>query len=98
MFPRSTERGSIEASAHGGTRFAVVGFHVRLSVAPLKLRQRRSTPRLRLGFHVRLSVAPLKLSDPRNLGRAKYKFPRSTERGSIEARRSLRRCATSDRS
>ncbi len=62
LFPRSAERGSIEAIFC----LCVYGpplrcFHVRLSVAPLK------HPRIHVGsdtarnrFHVRLSVAPLK--------------------------------------
>ncbi len=59
-FPRSAERGSIEAAEPWTNRLNRRGFHVRLSVAPLKLAS-GTGPGLKIAsFHVRLSVAPLK--------------------------------------
>jgi len=62
MFPRSAERGSIEALGWAGWITSKTrGFHAQLSVAPLKLNslQRAAFPPVR--FHAQLSVAPLKL-------------------------------------
>ena len=85
-FPRSIERGSIEAfwpfePGRGGVR----RFHAQLSVAPLKLFLSTLLRAPDNRFHAQLSVAPLKhsvFSDASTEGRA---FPRSIERGSIEA-------------
>ena len=62
------------------------GFHVRLGVASLK--QQADAIKLKVrgrGFHVRLSVAPLKHTSLSRLRGSVAAFPRSTERGSIEA-------------
>src|SRR5262245_33466515 len=54
-FPRSTERGSIEARRLRRVRSrAVARFHVRLSVAPLKLEKWMEDDETWLRFHVRL--------------------------------------------
>ena len=110
-FPRSFERGSIEAisltvsiiwigpSFHVRLSVAPLKhrltialllllpgrFHVRLSVAPLKPSTNRAREAGRLRFHVRLSVAPLKPAIVQDYKLAANEFPRSFERGSIEA-------------
>src|SRR5919205_353383 len=60
-------------------------FHAQMSVAPLK-RVGFHLPNLRsLGFHAQMSVAPLKLT-AQPLLLELHEFPRSDERGSIEAK------------
>src|SRR5438128_5768580 len=63
-------------------------FHAQLSVAPLKRTVEREMIAECGGFHAQLSVAPLKQRRCRHRRRASADgFPRSAERGSIEADR-----------
>ena len=110
-FPRSAERGSIEAVIRPlASSITRAGFHAQLSVAPLKLKvtkdngatvcsfhaQLSVAPLKRIGplsvernasagFHAQLSVAPLKLASGSLNDGLLITFPRSAERGSIEA-------------
>ena len=69
MFPRSSERGSIEAKDVSGVNHLVRSFHVRVNVAPLKRPNGVHERLFDQGFHVRVNVAPLKPL-PATMGRA----------------------------
>ena len=85
-FPRSNERGSIEARrpplkvSHGS-----FGFHVRMNVAQLKPARSSILPVGGKCFHVRMNVAQLKPTIRMPPHIPFVGFPRSNERGSIEA-------------
>src|ERR1041385_2395837 len=87
-FPRSNERGSIEAVSAAGRMWGAWSFprsNERGSIeAFLRRRGCRHPPRR---SHVRMNVAQLKRVLDGDEGTEPLEFPRSNERGSIEAKR-----------
>ncbi len=87
LFPRSIDRGSIEANRVTDVRNRSVTFRVQLIAAPLKLEALGIAPGLHTtAFRVQLIAAPLKQVNQCVFQRIRHNFPRSIDRGSIEAR------------
>ena len=85
MFPRSNERGSIEALKRSRVWMILRMFprsNERGSIEALWDNDAQEGIIQR--FHVRMNVAQSKLVCPHRLRRAGNRFPRSNERGSIE--------------
>ena len=59
-----------------------------MNVAQLKPMWADKTVNAPLGFHVRMNVAQLKRPQSADVGLVQVVFPRSNERGSIEAQKS----------
>ena len=84
-FPRSIERGPIEARPSSGLYRHPGYFRVQLSAAPLKLLEPFTSGPPLQDFRVQLSAAPLKLQITEEEVGDAWRFPRSIERGPIEA-------------
>src|SRR5205085_741533 len=87
LFPRSAERGSIEAvSSRAASCLRVPRFHAQLSVAPLKPRDARRQPNARQPEFPRSAErGSIEANVVEQSAAALQVFPRSAERGSIEA-------------
>ena len=87
-FPRSRERGPIEADRRWaqGWWFGWY-FRAHVSAAPLKRRMHAACSHHAKDFRAHVSAAPLKPPASRRGQRSTATFPRSRERGPIEARK-----------
>ena len=87
LFPRSAERGSIEAvSSRAASCLRVPRFHAQLSVAPLKPRDARRQPNARQPEFPRSAErGSIEANVVEQSVAESEEFPRSAERGSIEA-------------
>src|SRR5438105_476037 len=84
-YPRSAERGPIEAAKRVESRSVCIDIRAQLSAAPLKpaaAKNRLSRPG---DIRAQLSAAPLKQTAVFPLRIFKQLYPRSAERGPIEA-------------
>ncbi len=84
-FPRSSERGPIEAESQRMNPNMLPNFRAHPSAAPLKQQRRDSTRSVGFHFRAHPSAAPLKLHHAYDFNGLLRVFPRSSERGPIEA-------------
>jgi len=84
-FPRSTERGPIEATLRTLERSRRVAFRVQQNAAPLKPLSFQFGSVNQVTFRVQQNAAPLKPAYAESVRGVVQPFPRSTERGPIEA-------------
>ena len=85
IFPRSTERGPIEAIKLLAAVFADDRFPRSTERGPIEASFTRSATRRQTTFRVQQNAAPLKLDAVHRRAGGNGGFPRSTERGPIEA-------------
>ena len=86
-FPRSRERGPIEASTNFVTPMYFRNFRAHVSAAPLKRIRLPAAQRLRLAFPRSRERGPIEASNRLRLSPTMQLFPRSRERGPIEAQK-----------